>query len=72
MECAQLKRIGQLEERLDQVLTHPWVPAADLATAAERAAAWAKAVWYEAVAAGGAPLSEEQIAKGLAIATRPI
>ena len=72
MECPQLKRIGQLEERLDQVLTHPWVPAANLATAAARAAAWAQAVWYEAVAAGPTPLTGEQVAQGLAIATRPI
>lgn len=72
VECAELSTVEQLEERLDQVLTHPWVPATNLATAAERAAEWAKAVCYEALAAGAAPLSEEQIAQGLAIARRPI
>jgi hypothetical protein len=67
-----LNRIGQLEERLDRVLTHPWVTQPDLSIAADRAAAWSRAVWCEALAAGATPLSAEQIAQGLAIAARPV
>jgi hypothetical protein len=67
-----LNGIEQLEEQLDQTLVHPWVPAADLTIAADQSAAWSRAVWREALAAGAAPLSQEQIARGLAIAARPI
>lgn len=64
--------ISELEQTLDLKLGRPRVPAGDPAALLLAAAKWSAAVWAAAEIAGPLTLNQMEIARGLAIADRPI
>ncbi len=65
--------LPELEDQFDKVLTRPrFSTVAQLHAMREVAARWSAAVWEEAQATGPLELDQEQITRGLELASRPV
>jgi hypothetical protein len=65
--------LPELEDQFDKALTRPrFSTAGQLHAMREVAARWSAAVWEEAQATGPLELDQEQIARGLDLASRPV